>query len=95
MTLILRNENTFYTLVRIGLYLWGFGEKLVYFRDLGEQRQSTFMEPRQLFSGSWEDQRIIFSDQGSTDPSGGLNCLKELSLNFKLFLIEQIAGENG
>ena len=46
---------------------------LVYFWEFGEQRQNTFREPRQLFSGIWGDQCIIFRDQGSTDPLlGGL-----------------------
>ena len=64
--LILRKEK--YILVRIDLYFGGSGEKLVYFKEFGEQRQNTFREPSQLFSGIWGDQCIIFRDQGRTDP---------------------------
>ena len=49
------------------------GRSWSFFRKrFGEQRQNTFREPRQLFSGIWGDQCIIFRDQGSTDPPGGL-----------------------
>ena len=37
-------------------------------------RQNTFREGRKLFSWIWGDQCIIFRDQGSTDPPGGLTC---------------------
>ena len=41
------------------------------------------IQPRKLFSGIWGDQCIIFSDQGSTDPSpGGLTINNELQTNF-------------
>ena len=69
--LILRKEK--HILGRIDLYFGGCGEKLVCFYGFGEQRQNTFREPRQLFSGIWGNQCIIFRDQGSTDPPGGLN----------------------
>ena len=35
--------------------------------------QNNFTEPRKLFFQIWGDQCIIFRDQGSTDPPGGLN----------------------
>ena len=69
MILILRKDK--YILGRNYLYFLGSGEKLVFFKGFGEQRQNTFREPRQLFSGIWGDQCIIFRDQGSTDPPGG------------------------
>ena len=47
------------------------GRSWSFFMGFGEQRQNIFREPRQLFSGIWGDQCIIFRDQGSTDPPGG------------------------
>ena len=47
------------------------GRSWSFFMGFGEQRQNTFREPRQLFSGILGDQCIIFRDQGSTDPPGG------------------------
>ena len=43
----------------------------MYFKVFGEQRQNIFREPKQLFSGIWAGQCIIFREQGSTDPPGG------------------------
>ena len=53
-------------------YIFGdLGRSWSFFMGFGEQRQNTFREPRQLFSGIWGDQCIIFRDQGSTDPPWG------------------------
>ena len=65
---MLRKEK--YILCRIYLYFrgtWGeselivgiWGAKTNYFQGAGD------------FSGIWGDQRIIFREQGSTDPMGG------------------------
>ena len=59
MILILRKVK--YILGRIGVYFWGFGEKLNY----------TLREMRTLFAGRRGDQCIIFRDPGSTDGGGG------------------------
>ena len=57
-----------YIFGRIGLYFWGFVEKLNYFRDLGSKGK--------ILSGSWGfysgflgDYGIICREQGSTDPT--------------------------
>ena len=75
-----------YILARIGLYFWGFGEKLVYFRDLVTQAKY-FYGAVEFFSGSWEDQRIIFRDQGSTDhhppPPWGPRLFERVIINFQ------------
>ena len=53
-------------------YIFGdLGRSWSFFRDLGSKGQIIFREQRQLFSGIWGDQCIIFRDQGSTDPPGG------------------------
>ena len=53
-------------------YIFGdLGRSWSFFMGFGEQRQNTFGEPTQLFSGILGDQCIIFRDQGSTDPPGG------------------------
>ena len=39
MILILQKDTGTYILGRIGLYFWGFGEKLNYFLGFEEQRQ--------------------------------------------------------
>ena len=45
------------------------------------------MEPWKFFSGSWEDQRIIFRDQGSTDhpppPPWGPRLFERVIINFQ------------
>ena len=68
VNLILWKEK--YILGRIGLYFWGFGEKLYYFLGFGEQRKNTFREVRNFLSGILGDQCIIFRDQRNTDPLG-------------------------
>ena len=87
MILILRKEK--YILGRIDLYFWVSGEKLVYFLGFGEQRQNTFREPRQLFSGIWGDQCIIFRDQGSTDSPWGPQYYYYLSCFFALCVLSK------
>ena len=72
VVLILRKDK--YILGRIGLYFWGFGETLNYFRDLGKRRQILLGRRGHYLQG---DQCIIFRDQGSTDPPpwGGAHTL--------------------
>ena len=62
--LILRKDK--YILWKIGLYFWGFGEKLNIFYGFGERRQILLGRR----AGIWGDQCIIFRDQDSTDPLG-------------------------
>ena len=87
MILILRIEK--YILRRIGLYFWGFGERLNYFLVIWGAKGNTFREERKLFLRIWVDQFIIFRDQGSTDPhtlppeGGGGGSIKN---NYKYIL---------
>ena len=68
MNLILWKEK--YILGRIGLYFWGDAELIL--RILGA-KENTFRELRNFLSVILGDQCIIFRDQGSTDPPGGLS----------------------
>ena len=54
------------------IYIWGAGEQLYYFQGFGEHKQNNFREERKIFSGIWADLGIIFREQGSTNPAGGL-----------------------
>ena len=64
----------------IFLGIWGEPELFLGIRGA---KANHFREKRKLFSGSWEDQCIIFKDLGSTYPPGGppnwipikLNCI--------------------
>ena len=47
---------------------WGEAELLL---GIWGARQNNFRERRNIFSGIWGDQCIIFRYQGSTDPLGG------------------------
>ena len=63
-------------------YIFGdLGRCWSIFRDLGSKDK--ILLGRQLFSGIWGDQCIVFRDQGSTDPPGGLyavyNILKSVA----------------
>ena len=60
---------------RIGLYFWGFGEKLNWFYGFLEQKKNTFRKFSSFLSGIWGDHFIIFRDQGSTDPLLGASLL--------------------
>ena len=51
--------------------LWGDAELFLGFGIWGA-KANTFRETRTLFAGRRGDQCIIFRDQGSTDPPGGL-----------------------
>ena len=59
--LILRKDD--YTMGRIGLYFWGFGEKLNIFSGIWGGKANNYRETRTLFAGRQGDQCIIFRDQ--------------------------------
>ena len=67
MILILRKD--YYILRRIGLF---FGGEAELFLGIWGAKANTLREKRTLFAGRRGDQCIIFRDQGSTDPPGGL-----------------------
>ena len=57
------------------LIFWGiWGEAELILRIL-EQMKNTFREQRNFISRIWGSQCIIFSDQGSTDPLGGVSIV--------------------
>ena len=56
----------------IGLYFGGFVEKLNWFSGFWEHRQNTFKELRNVLSMVLGDQCVTSSEQGNTDPPGGL-----------------------
>ena len=56
------------------IFLGIWGEAELFLGILGA-KENTFREQRKFFSGIWGDHCIIFWDQGSTDPPGGLNNL--------------------
>ena len=57
-------------------YIFGnLGRSSTIFRDgIRGAKENTFRETRKLFAGRRGDECIIFMDQGSTDPPGGLIC---------------------
>ena len=54
------------------LGIWGGGGAELFLGIWGA-KTNTFTETRKVFAGIWGDQCIIFRDQGSTDPPGGLS----------------------
>ena len=63
-------------------YIFGDLGRSWSFLGIWGAKANTFREPRQLLSGIWGDQCIIFRDQGSTDPPGGPHKSLELSYNY-------------
>ena len=51
------------------LGVWGEAELIL---RIWEAKENIFKEPRNFLSGIWGDQCIIYRDQGSSDPPGGL-----------------------
>ena len=68
VTLILRKEQ--YILGRIGLYFWGFGEKLNYFRDLGSKGKILLGSQRNYFQGFWEINALFSGIKGAQNLLG-------------------------
>ena len=73
--LILQKEK--YILGRIGLYFWGFGEKLNYFRDLGSKGNILLGSRGNYFQGFEEINALFSGIKGAQTPppSRGLNRL--------------------
>ena len=67
--LILRKEK--YILGRIDLYVWGSGEKLVYFRDLGSKGKILLGSRGDYFQGSGEINALFSGIRGAQTPPGG------------------------
>ena len=59
----------------ICLGIWGEADL---FLGIWGAKANTFRETRTLFAGRRGDRCIIFKDQGSTDPPGGLNNGKNI-----------------
>ena len=62
-------KNAFYGELAYIWRIWGEAELIL---RIWGAKENTFRELRNFLSGIWGDQFIIFSDQGSTDPPGGL-----------------------
>ena len=74
--LIIRKDK--YILGRIGLYFWGFGEKLNYFKGFWEQRQILLARWGHYLQGDGEINALFSGIKGAQTPPGGLsNILKE------------------
>ena len=58
--------------MEIWLIFWGIWGEAELFLGIWGAKANTFRERRTLFAGRRGDQCIIFRDQGSTDPPGGL-----------------------
>ena len=68
MILILRKDK--YILGRIGLYFWGFGEKLNYFEGFGEQRQILLGRQGHYLQGDGEIDALFSGIKGAQTPLG-------------------------
>ena len=66
MILILRKEK--YILGRNDLYFWGFGEMLVYFRDLGSRGKILLGSRGNYFQGSGEINALFSGIKGAQTP---------------------------
>ena len=64
-----RKKKDFRENWHVFLRIWGEAELILMIWGV---KENTFRELRNFLSGTWEDQCIIFKNQGGTDPPGGL-----------------------
>ena len=68
------------------LVFWGIWREAELILRIWGAKENTLRELRNFLSGIWGDQCIIFSDQGSTDPPGGLrNALLKIYIKATMF----------
>ena len=88
--LILRKYIHFRENSLIFLVIWGEAEL---FLGIWGAKANTFRETRKLFAGRRGDQCIIFRDQGSTDPPGGLKNVRLIWVKFMTKTNSQTNGQ--